>query len=180
MRERTFGFAADSAGSPSPSPIDARGFGSRRVAASDVYGRLRQRPAANRHRRLLEAECGEQARGVQALGERERRALELRREVAGVHRVELAVDRIGLGFRFVIRRREGEHVGLDDAERAGDRRVFGLVGGRPRVLADGDVDRDDVAAAFGERSRDSGAVTDADLQQPVAAGEFFDERQTGR
>ncbi len=176
MRERTFGFAAVSAGTPSPTGI--RGVGPSEPVAGDVDGRSRQRPPTDRYRRLLEAEGREQAGGVEAVCERHRRALEFGREVTGVHRVELAEPRSASAL--VVRGfREHEYVALDGAQRAGNHRLVGLVGGRSGSLADGDVDRDDLATAVGERARDRRAVPDTDLQQSIVLGEFFDERLTG-
>jgi hypothetical protein len=50
----------------------------------------------------------------------------------------------------------------------------------PRSFADIDVDSDDVRPALGKRTRDTRAVPDADFEQSIAAGKFWDEDTTRR
>ncbi|GAB3701596.1 hypothetical protein GCM10028858_17070 [Halorubrum pallidum] len=50
--------------------------------------------------------------------------------------------------------------------------------GRADAVSDVDVDSEHIAAALGERARESRPVADADLEQALVAGERFDERTT--
>ncbi len=146
-----------------------------RSLARDVERGFAHRPATDSDRRFLEPERGEQAGGVEPLGEVDRRPLEFRREVTRVHRVGGEGKRLrgGLSVALV---REREHVALRDAQRS----VSGFGRCRADPIADVDVDRHHLAAAVGEPARDLRTVADADLDQAVVARERLDERTTGR
>lgn len=144
--------------------------------------RIRKRPALDGDDRLLEPERGEQAGGVEPARQLDGGALKLRREPAGVHRVD-PVD-IGDGGRRGGRVRERDHVAVADAKRARRDRVLVapahvLVSGivfSPAV--DRDVDGDHVTTAVGEVLGDAEAVAATDLQESVEPVEFGHERTT--
>ena len=173
-----------------PTACDRAGLGA--GSPRDIHDRSRRRrPLANLDDRLLEPERREQAVGVEPLRERDGRALEFRGEVPGVHGVDAdSVSWVGRSSGVAGPRREAErvadrtvvpgrrqrrHVGGDDAERSLLARPR-LARRLPRRVGDGDVERDDLAAAVGERASDARAPPDADLDQPVVSVEGGEER----
>ena len=155
--------------------------------ASHVQGiAARRPPPPDPDDRLLEPERREHTGRVESFGELDRRSLELGWEVTRVHRVDRRLRGCSVDRSIVVGPERCDRVGR--VREADDVTVIRSVGGIVRTVACTvrvddrlvDVYREHLAATRCERSCRVRAASDPDLQEPVEATEFGNDRAVRR